>query len=91
MKYQLKASAIKEILAAASDINVVRSAIYEAEHDFNKYPALKTTTVFLWHGDHHGASLQMRLERDKCCDQIPEPWELTQAEIDSIRNKKQAA
>ena len=91
MKYQLKASAIKEILAASNDINSVRLAIYEAEYEFNKYPALKTTTVFLWHGDHGGARLQMRLERDKCCDQIAEPWELSPAEIDSIGNEKQAA
>ena len=90
MKYQLKASAIKEILAASNDITSVRLAIYEAERDFNKYPDLKSTVLFLWIGDHNGARLQMRLERDKCCDRIAEPWELTTAEIDSIGNEKQA-
>ena len=91
MKYQLKASAIKEIVAAARDITSVQLAIYEAERDFNKYPDLRSTVVYLWIGDHNGARLQMRLERDKCCDQIAEPWELSQAEIDSIGNEKQAA
>ena len=91
MKYQLKASAIKEIVAAARDITSVQLAIYEAERDFNKYPDLKSTTVSLWNSDHGGAHLQMLLERDKCCDQIAEPWELSPTEIDSIGNEKQAA
>ena len=91
MKYQLKASAIKEIVATASNITVARLAIFQAEHDFNMHPDLKSTTVSLWNSDHGGAHLQMLLERDKCCDQIAEPWELTQAEIDSISNEKQAA
>lgn len=91
MKYQLKASAIKEIVATASNITVARLAIYEAERDFNKYPDLKSTTVSLWNTDHGGSHLQMLLERDKCCDQIAEPWELTQVEIDSIGKEKQAA
>ena len=91
MKYQLKASAIKEIVATASNITVARLAIFQAEYDLNMHPDLKSTTVSLWNSDHGGAFLQMLLERDKCCDQIAEPWELTQAEIDSIGNEKQAA
>ena len=91
MKYQLKASAIKEIVGPASNITVARLAIFQAEYDFNMHPDLKSTTVSLWNSDHGGAFLQMLLERDKCCDQIAEPWELTQAEIDSIGKEKQAA
>ena len=91
MKYQLKASALKEIVGTASNITVARLAIFQAEYDFNMHPDLKSTTVSLRNSDHGGAHLQMLLERDKCCDQIAEPWELTQAEIDSIGNGKQAA